>query len=438
MALRLQDGSVRRIERPFALLDWSAARRAHPQPGARQQPKHTGEGGRAHSATWTPRLSPRPQRRDLGCVLDTFFCLGWFGSYTRLWPHNTRHFGEVHAVLQAPPQRCRPRLVAAATPNKAAELGHPAHGLVQRRGRLRGGWTRMDGTIPGLPCVEFQPHAAWHVRYRPGPHRGIKNPPGNDPRPCHAALHALAACPLAFFNTTPAVHKAMPPFHAPTIRVPLHPLAGLGHGVDRHGRQQPPRHGRDVRGRIDCLDLDGPPRDRGHAFTLAMSGWTPRHGAKPPRPRGGPGGLWTTPRHVQEEAVAHRLRFNRGPERALGSTAPPGPRGAKQPIDARWAGSRQHVRDRSFPLANAHQVDRGTAVPGGAHRVETEEPRLTFLLADGQLRASGALAHDVGIPGPPLLGQEAQGQSPRRLVRRPSPRSASANSLTPQLVAVAT
>ena len=31
-----------------------------------------------------------------GCVLDTFFCLGWFGLYRRLWPHNTIHFSEVH------------------------------------------------------------------------------------------------------------------------------------------------------------------------------------------------------------------------------------------------------------------------------------------------------------------------------------------------------
>jgi len=32
----------------------------------------------------------------LGCVLDTFFCLGWFGPYRRLWPHNAIHFSEVH------------------------------------------------------------------------------------------------------------------------------------------------------------------------------------------------------------------------------------------------------------------------------------------------------------------------------------------------------
>jgi hypothetical protein len=132
----------------------------------------------------------------------------------------------------------------------------------------------------------------------------------------------------------------MPHGHAPTTRVPLHPLDGLGHGVDRHGRQQQPRNGRDVRGRIDFLDLDGPQRDRGHAFTLAMSGWTQRPGAHPPRQRGGPGGLWITTRHVPAEAFDHRLRFNRGPERALGSTDTPVPRGAKPQSDARWQGKR--------------------------------------------------------------------------------------------------
>src|SRR2546422_8193082 len=35
---------------------------------------------------------------------------------------------------------------------------------------LRGGLTLMDGTIPGLPSVQVQPHPAWHVPYRPGPH----------------------------------------------------------------------------------------------------------------------------------------------------------------------------------------------------------------------------------------------------------------------------
>jgi len=32
----------------------------------------------------------------IACVLDTFFCLGWFGPYRRLWPHNAIHFSEVH------------------------------------------------------------------------------------------------------------------------------------------------------------------------------------------------------------------------------------------------------------------------------------------------------------------------------------------------------
>jgi site-specific DNA recombinase len=208
-------------------------------------------------------------------------------------------------------------------------------------------------------------------------------------------------------ETTPFCHLRLDYLNAPTTRGPLHPLDGLGHGGDRHGRQQQPLNGRDVRGRIDFLALDGPQRDRGQAFTLAMSGWTPRHGAKPQRQRGVPGGLWPTTRHFQEEAFDHRLRFNRGPDRALGATDTPVPRGAQQQIDARWAGSRQHVIDISFPIANAHQVDRGTAVTGGEHRVEAVEPLLTFLLADGQLLASGALAHVVGIPGPHLLGQES-------------------------------
>src|SRR2546421_3845559 len=30
------------------------------------------------------------------CVLDTFFCLGGFGSYRRLWTYNAVHFSEVH------------------------------------------------------------------------------------------------------------------------------------------------------------------------------------------------------------------------------------------------------------------------------------------------------------------------------------------------------
>src|SRR6266849_9690111 len=137
----------------------------------------------------------------LPCVLDTFFCLGGFGSYRRLWTYNAVHFSEVHEVLKAPPQRFRSRLVTAATPNKAAELGHPTDCLLQRRGLLRWGRALMDGTGQCLPFVEVQQHAAWHVRHRPGQHRGIKNPPGNDTIQGQAALQALAARQLAFFNT---------------------------------------------------------------------------------------------------------------------------------------------------------------------------------------------------------------------------------------------
>ena len=85
------------------------------------------------------------------CVLDTFFRLGWFGPHKRLWPHNTIHFGEVHYVLKATPQRFSPGLVSAATSDKTAELCNPAHSLVKRRGLLRRCRTMMDGTIQRLP-----------------------------------------------------------------------------------------------------------------------------------------------------------------------------------------------------------------------------------------------------------------------------------------------
>src|SRR5713101_5584106 len=83
----------------------------------------------------------------------------------------------------------------------------------------------MDGTIQCLPFVEFQQHAAWHFRHRPGQHRGIKNPPGNDTIQCQAALQALAACQLAFFNTTPAFQNAMPHFD---VIVTTHKTIALG------------------------------------------------------------------------------------------------------------------------------------------------------------------------------------------------------------------
>ena len=75
--------------------------------------------------------------------------------YRRLWPHNTRHCGEVHYLLKAPPQRCRPRLVAAATPNKAAAWGQPfskqlAFGKQEFTTgvRITHPWWRVEGSWP--------------------------------------------------------------------------------------------------------------------------------------------------------------------------------------------------------------------------------------------------------------------------------------------------
>src|SRR5881397_2903846 len=70
----------------------------------------------------------------------------------------------------------------------------------------------------------------------------------------------------------------MPHFYAPATGVPLDAFDGVVDRLDRHGRQQQPLNGCDVRGRLDFLDLDGPQRDRGQTFTLTMSGWTASQG----------------------------------------------------------------------------------------------------------------------------------------------------------------
>jgi hypothetical protein len=80
------------------------------------------------------------------------------------------------------------------------------------------------------------------------------------------------------------------------------------------------------------------------------------------------------------------------------------PRGANQQLDAPRAGSREDVIDIGFPIANADQVGRGTAVTRGGDGVEAVEPLLTFLLADRELLAPGAFADVVWIPRPDLLG----------------------------------
>jgi len=46
--------------------------------------------------TKKPRKSHKNPNPLLSCVLDTFFCLGGFGSYRRLWTYNAVHFSEVH------------------------------------------------------------------------------------------------------------------------------------------------------------------------------------------------------------------------------------------------------------------------------------------------------------------------------------------------------
>src|SRR5207249_4827091 len=69
----------------------------------------------------------------------------------------------------------------------------------------------------------------------------------------------------------------------------------------------------------------------------------------------------------------------------------------------------QDVIDIGFPIAHADHAGRGTAVACREDGVETVEPLLALLLADGQLLASGAFANIVRVPGPDLLCQEPQG-----------------------------
>src|SRR6266851_2488258 len=125
---------------------------------------------------------------------------------------------------------------------------------------------------------------------------------------------------------------------------------------------------------------------------------------------------WT--RSMASSTVSTATVFNRGQHRVLGPTDATVPRGANQQIDARWACGCQHVIDIRFTIANTHQASRGTAVPCGENGVETVEPLLTFLLADGELLAPGALAHLVGITGPDLLGQQPQGHTLGRECQR--------------------
>jgi hypothetical protein len=62
-------------------------------------------------------------------------------------------------MLQTPPQRFGPRVVAATSAHKAAELRDPAHGRAQRGWRVRRRGTVMDGTRECLPFRDLQQHA---------------------------------------------------------------------------------------------------------------------------------------------------------------------------------------------------------------------------------------------------------------------------------------
>ena len=187
--------------------------------------------------------------------------------------------------------------------------------------------------------------ATGHVGHRPRQHGGIKNPPGNDTIQRQAALQALATCELPCFNATPAFQNPVPDFNAPATGVPLDTLDSVVDRLDRHGGQQQPRDGRDVRWRLDFLDLDGPQRDRRQAFALAMLGGTQRQGTKPQRQCRVPGGLRATTRHVQLEVGAHRLCRDRGPDIAL---RPPGHTGPtrRESADRRPPGAEPPTRHR--------------------------------------------------------------------------------------------
>jgi len=117
-----------------------------------------------------------------------------------------------------------------------------------------------------------------------------------------------------------------------------------------------------------------------------------------------PGGLRAAPRDVQEELGRHGLGHDRVPHIALRRVDTAIPRGTNQQIDALRAGSREDVIDIGFPIADADQVGRGTAVTRGVDGVETVEPLLTFLLADGELLAPGTFSDVVRVPRPDLLG----------------------------------
>jgi len=127
-------------------------------------------------------------------------------------------------------------------------------------------------------------------------------------------------------------------------------------------------------------------------------------GAKPQPQRGVPPGMGAMTGHLQAEALHHRLRLHGGLYRALGRRHTAVPRRPDQQLDALRTRGRQQVVAIGFPVTNADKAGLGTPVLRTAHRRQTGEPLLAFLLADGQLRTPGALAHVVGVTGPHVLG----------------------------------
>src|SRR6266852_9846431 len=121
------------------------------------------------------------------------------------------------------------------------------------------------------------------------------------------------------------------------------------------------------------------------------------------------GGLRAAPRDMQAELGCHGLGLDRVPYLPLWRLDTAIPRGANQQTHACRAWCRQDVVDIGFPITNADQAGRRTAVVRRADRIETVEPLLTLLLTDRQLLASCAFANIVRVPGPHLLRQEPQG-----------------------------
>src|SRR6266446_9003914 len=216
-------------------------------------------------------------------------------------------------MLKATPQRLGPGLVAAAAPYKTAQLCHPGHGL-RKRGRLvRRCWTMMDGTIEGLPFFDLQQHATRELGYRPGSHRGIQHPPGDDAVEGQTALQPLRRGQLSGFNATATFQNPVPDFNTPATRVPANTLAGLFRSLDRDRGQQQPLNGLAVQARIDFTDLHGPQGHARQAFRLTMAGRTQRDRTKTPGQRGLTARLRTPAGHLQEEVLQDRLCLHRGP-----------------------------------------------------------------------------------------------------------------------------